>query len=148
MVLIRDIAKEPGYQYPELARKAGLHSLLAVPLMIKEQVIGIINCYMTLEQQPTKEDIQMLSSIAHQAGLAIENTRLMAETLAAQKALETRKLVERAKGILQRDSALSEEEAYKRIQQQSRRMRKPMKEIAEAIILASEFKKVSLDEPH
>jgi signal transduction protein with GAF and PtsI domain len=148
MVMIRDIAKEPDYQYPELARKAGLHSLLAVPLMIKEQVIGIINCYMTLEHQATKEDIQMLSSIAHQAGLAIENTRLMAETLAAQKALETRKLVERAKGILQRDSGLSEEEAYKRIQQQSRRMRKPMKEIAEAIILAAEFKKISSDELH
>jgi AmiR/NasT family two-component response regulator len=57
--------------------------------------------------------------------------------------LETRKLVERAKGILQVEAGLSEEDAYKRIQQQSRRMRKPMKEIAEAIILSSEFKKMS-----
>ena len=88
----------------------------------------------------------MLSSIAHQAGLAIENTRLAAESLAAQKALETRKLVERAKGILQSEAKLTEEDAYKRIQQQSRRMRKPMKDIAEAIILASEFKKMSPSE--
>jgi AmiR/NasT family two-component response regulator len=63
--------------------------------------------------------------------------------MAVQKALETRKVVERAKGILQVEANLAEEEAYKRIQQQSRRLRKPMKEIAEAIILASEFKKMS-----
>jgi len=41
---------------------------------------------------------------------------------------------------------LTEEDAYKRIQQQSRRMRKPMKDIAEAIILASEFEKMSTSE--
>src|SRR5262245_32640013 len=143
MVITRDVAKDPDYQYPDLAKKEGLRSLVAVPLIVKEQVIGVINCYTPFAHELTKEEIQMLSSIAHQAGLAIENTRLAAETLAAQKALETRKLVERAKGILQCEAKLSEEEAYKRIQQQSRRMRKPMKDIAEAIILASEFRKMS-----
>src|SRR5262245_64394184 len=117
-----------------------------MPLIVKEQVIGVINCYTPSAHRLTKEEIQMLSSIAHQAGLAIENTRLAAEALAAQKALESRKLVERAKGILQSEAGLSEEEAYKRIQRQSQRMRKQMREIAEAIILASEFKKMSLVE--
>lgn len=143
MVMIQDVSKEPDYQYPELAKKEGLRSLLAMPLIVKDTVIGVINCYMPTSHALTREETQMLSSIAHQAGLAIENTRLAAETLAAQKALETRKLVERAKGILQSEANLSEEEAYKRIQQQSRRMRKPMKEIAEAIILASEFRKMT-----
>jgi signal transduction protein with GAF and PtsI domain len=143
MVMIRDVAEEPEYQYPELAKKEGLRSLVAMPLIVKDQAIGVINCYTSLGHQLSKEEIQMLSSIGHQAGLAIENTRLAAETLAAQKALESRKLVERAKGILQAEANLSEEEAYKRIQQQSRRLRKPMKEIAEAIILASEFKRMT-----
>jgi signal transduction protein with GAF and PtsI domain len=146
MVIIRDVSKDPDYQYPDLAKKEGLRSLVAMPLIVKEQVIGVINCYTPSAHKLTKEEIQMLSSIAHQAGLAIENTRLAAETLAAQKALETRKLVERAKGILQSEAKLTEEDAYKRIQQQSRRMRKPMKDIAEAIILASEFKKMSPSE--
>jgi signal transduction protein with GAF and PtsI domain len=141
MVVVRDVAAEPDYQYPELAKKEGLHSLVSIPLTVKDKVIGAINCYATANSL-TKEEIHLLSSIAHQAALAIENTRLAAETLAAQKALESRKLVERAKGILQVEASLSEEEAYKRIQQQSRRLRKPMKEIAEAIILASEFKKM------
>jgi uroporphyrinogen-III synthase len=54
--------------------------------------------------------------------------------------LETRKIVERAKGILQRDFALSEEQAYLTLQRQSRQRRKPMKEIAEAIVLSDEVK--------
>jgi len=146
MVMVRDVTAESDYQYPELAKKEGLRSLVSIPLTVKDKVIGVINCYTAGDRSLTKEEIHLLSSIAHQAALAIENTRLAAETLAAQKALEARKLVERAKGIVQVEAHLTEEEAYKRIQQQSRRLRKPMKEIAEAIILASEFKKMGSQE--
>ena len=48
------------------------------------------------------------------------------------------KIVERAKGILQRESRLSEEEAYLTLRRQSRQQRKSMKEVAEAIVAASE----------
>jgi len=50
------------------------------------------------------------------------------------------KLVERAKGILQRDLNLTEADAYLTLQRQSRQRRKPMKEIAEAILLADELR--------
>ena len=56
-----------------------------------------------------------------------------------QVALETRRLVDRAKGILMDRHGLSEAEAFRRIQQQSMTTRKPMKEIAEAILIASEL---------
>ncbi|MGA9306312.1 MAG: ANTAR domain-containing protein, partial [Candidatus Sulfotelmatobacter sp.] len=52
----------------------------------------------------------------------------------------TRKVVERAKGILQRDLGLSEEQAYLTLQRQSRQKRKAMKEIAEAIVLSDEVR--------
>lgn len=52
--------------------------------------------------------------------------------------LETRKLVDRAKGILMDTQGLSEQEAFRRIQKMSMDKRLPMKEIAEAIILAHE----------
>jgi AmiR/NasT family two-component response regulator len=48
--------------------------------------------------------------------------------------------VERAKGILQRDLRLDEEQAYLMLQRQSRQKRRPMKEIAEAIILSDEVR--------
>lgn len=54
--------------------------------------------------------------------------------------LETRKLVDRAKGILMDQQGLSEAEAFRKIQKMSMNTRKPMKEIAEAIILAQEAK--------
>ena len=53
-----------------------------------------------------------------------------------QLALEPRKVVERAKGILMDTQGLSEAEAFRKIQKMSMNIRKPMKEVAEAIILA------------
>jgi len=55
-----------------------------------------------------------------------------------QNALETRKLVERAKGILMDTQGMDENEAFRKIQKMSMNTRKPMKEVAEAIIIAHE----------
>jgi AmiR/NasT family two-component response regulator len=56
-----------------------------------------------------------------------------------KEALETRRLVERAKGILMDKHGLSEADAFRRIQKLAMDRRKTMKEIAEAIILANEI---------
>ncbi|MBX3097112.1 MAG: response regulator [Fimbriimonadaceae bacterium] len=64
------------------------------------------------------------------------NRRLTGEIENLQERMETRKLVEKAKGILMTDAGVDENEAYRRIQQQSMNTRKTMKEVAEAIILA------------
>lgn len=58
-----------------------------------------------------------------------------------KNALETRKLVERAKGILMDNQGMDENEAFRKIQKMSMNTRKPMKEVAEAIILAHEATK-------
>ncbi len=57
-----------------------------------------------------------------------------------QETLETRKVVDRAKGILMDTQGLTEHEAFRKIQKMSMNTRKPMKEIAEAIVLAHEAK--------
>jgi AmiR/NasT family two-component response regulator len=56
-------------------------------------------------------------------------------------AFETRKLVDRAKGILMDTQGLTEADAFRKIQKMSMNLRKPMKEVAEAIILANEAEK-------
>jgi len=56
-----------------------------------------------------------------------------------EEKLETRKVVDRAKGILMDKCSMTEAEAFKRIQQQSMNQRRPMKEIAEAILIAHEI---------
>lgn len=57
-----------------------------------------------------------------------------------RETLETRKLVDRAKGILMDTQGLTEAEAFRKIQKMSMNTRKPMNEIAEAIILAQQAK--------
>ena len=55
-----------------------------------------------------------------------------------QNALETRKVVDRAKGILMDTQGMTEQEAFRKIQKMSMNTRKAMKEVAEAIILAKQ----------
>ena len=138
-LMVRDVTKEEGYRYPELASKEGVRSLLSVPMIFKDHVIGVINVYSAEERTYSNEDLRVLSTVADQASLAFENTKLSVAIQESQEALQTRKLIERAKSILQRQAGLSEDEAYKRLQQQSMRTRKSMREIAEAVILSSEL---------
>jgi signal transduction protein with GAF and PtsI domain len=140
-IMVYDVEKEPEYKYKEIAKKEGLKSLLSVPLAIKGRVIGALNSYTTKPHKFTKSEAGILMTVARQAALAIENAELMVKTKVIQEELETRKLVERAKGILMKEHNFSEEEAFKRIQRQSMDSRKSMREIAEAIILIEEMRR-------
>ncbi len=138
-ITIRDVTAESGYKYPEIARMEGLRSLVSVPMMIKNRVIGVLNCYTTTEHEFGAEEIQLLVGVANQAAVAIENTNLLAEKITAVEALETRKRIERAKGILMKRHALSETEAYRKLQKQSMDKSHSLKDIAEAIIVSEEI---------
>ena len=138
-ITVSDVRKETGYKYPEIARREGLVSLVAVPMRIKDRVIGVLNCYTAEERTFKKEEIQLLQGVANHAALAIENTQLLAEKVAVQEALESRKKVERAKAILMKRCHVKEDEAYRMLQKQSMDKRRSLKEIAEAIILSEEI---------
>jgi signal transduction protein with GAF and PtsI domain len=140
-ITVLDVTGETGFMFPDVAKKEGIVSLLSVPMLIKDRVIGVINSYTQSEHRFTKEEIGILQSVANQAAVAIENTNLSQEIFAAREALESRKLVERAKGILMKELGISEDEAYKRIHKKSMDMRKTMKEVADAIILAFDLRK-------
>jgi len=140
-ITILDISKEPGFMYPDIAKKEGIVSMLSTPMMIKDRVIGVINSYTQREHKFSKEEIDIMQTVANQAAVAIENTRLDQEILAAKEALESRKIIEKAKGILMKELCISEDEAYKKIHKKSMDLRKGMKEVAEAIILTFDLKK-------
>jgi uroporphyrinogen-III synthase len=138
-IVIPDIHTESQYRYPELGRKSGLMSLLAVPLTSQGKVIGSINTYTRDEREFSDYEIGFLRVVAGQAAIAIRNARLMSETLDMRRKLEGRKLIERAKGILQHKHNLTEEEAYLRLRDESSRLQRSMRVLAEAVILAEDL---------
>jgi signal transduction protein with GAF and PtsI domain len=136
-VIVLDVTRERDYMYPEIARKEGLCSLLSVPMLIRDRAIGVINSYTSIPHVFSSEEIKVLQAIANQAAIAIEHTKLVEKSFEMQEALEVRKLVERAKGLLMQAKGITEEQALRLIQRQSMDTRKSMREVAEAVILAS-----------
>ena len=140
-ITIQNVLEDKRYKEKELAKKECLVSMVSIPMMVKKRVIGVLNCYTTVSYKFTKSDKDLLSIVANQAAVAIENTELIVKTKIVQEELETRKKVEKAKGILMNDRRVSEDEAYSLIRKLSMDKRVPMKDIAEAIIFAFEIKK-------
>ena len=123
-------------------------SFLSVPLVTGGELIGVINVHHRETHLHASEEVSLLSFIGEQmAGalakskLAEENARLKEETQEMKRKLEERKVVERAKGILMRSRNLTEEQAYLLMRTESRKGRRPMKQLAEAIILVEELNK-------
>jgi uroporphyrinogen-III synthase len=121
-------------------------AFLSVPIVSGGELIGVINVHHRSSHDHSSEEISTLIFIGEQLGVSIskslleeENARLLEETQEMKRELETRKLMERAKGILQQNHNITEEEAYLRLRNQSRRLRRPIRELAEAIILAEEL---------
>lgn len=138
-IIVADVTTDRDYIYRDMAKQEGLCSLLSVPMMVREKAMGVINSYTSVPHVFTSEEVKLLQAIANQAAIAIEHTALVEKSFEMQEALAVRKLMERAKGYLMRSKRLTEEEAFKLIQRQSMDLRKSMREIAEAVLLAGEL---------
>ncbi len=119
-------------------------AFLSVPVLSRGRVVGVINLQNRAPRGYSELEIKLVGMIGFLIGTEIERARLQNENQLLADRLETRKALERAKGILQRDLKINEEDAYLILQRQSQQRRKPMKEIAEAIILSEVVKSASL----
>lgn len=146
VALPRNAASDVRFKAFQALVEDTYEALLSVPLLSSGDVIGVINVHHRAAHEHTADEIALLTFVGEQMGGAIskslleeENARLLEETQEMKRQLETRKLVERAKGILQYRQGLTEEEAYLRLRNESRRLRRPMRDLAEAIILAEDL---------
>jgi len=114
-------------------------AFLSVPIVTGGEAIGVINVHHRESHSHTQEEISLLIFIGEQMGGVVSKARLMEEAASIKKQLEDRKLVERAKGIIQKKYNTTEEDAYFRLRNQSRRLRRSMRELAEAVILAEDI---------
>lgn len=116
-------------------------SFVSVPLLSGGQLVGVINIQNREPRGYTSREAAIMATLGFLVGAEVERARLSGENLQLLQRLETRKTIERAKGILQGDLKLSEEEAYLILQRQSQQLRKPMREIAEAVVLSHSLRR-------
>lgn len=139
-LVIADVLKCDIFKEKEMARKLGLVSMVGVPLQgKKEKIIGVLNCFTSAPHEFSGTDINLLTTVANQAAVAIHNTDLIINTKIIQEELKARKTVERAKEIIMERQSLSGDEAYKWMRKRSMDSRKTILEVAEAILLANEM---------
>ena len=139
-LILEDVLKEPRFKEKEMAKKLGLVSMVSVPLHVKEdKVIGVLNCFTAKAHKFSETEVNLITTVANQAAVAILNTELMVKTKVIQEELETRKLVEKAKEVLMRRRNMTGDQSYRWIQKRSMDSRKSIRNVAEAILLSDEI---------
>jgi uroporphyrinogen-III synthase len=139
----QNASQDSRFQFFNELPEDSYDAFLSVPIMSRGGLVGVINLQHRQPHIYNKRQIRLISTIGFLVGAEIEMARLESENSSLARQLEARKLVERAKGILQRDLGLTEEQAYLTLQRQSRQKRRSMKEVAEAIVLSEEVKNSS-----
>jgi two-component system, response regulator PdtaR len=139
-LVIPDVLQCEIFKEKEMARKLGLVSMVGVPLQgKKEKIIGVLNCFTSAPHEFSKTDINLLTTVANQAAVAILNTELIINTKIIEGELKARKKIERAKEIIMERQSLNGDEAYRWIRKRSMDSRKTLLEVAEAILLSNEL---------
>ena len=132
-------------RFPNLPEDS-FEAFLSVPILCRGKLVGVINLQHRKPYAHTEQEVRLLTMIGYLVGAELERARLETENAQLSDRLESRKHIERAKGILQRDFGMDEEGAYKAMQRESRQRRKTMREIAEAIILNEDLRRSRLGE--
>lgn len=139
-ISVLDVREDDRYYSKEIAEKENLCSLLSVPLIVKGEIIGVLNCYTSKPHRFSKNEARVIQSIANQAAVVIENFRLVVESQVIKDELEARKTIEKAKKLLMEQEGISEKDAYARLRKFSMNTRRSMRVIAEAIVLTQQVK--------
>jgi len=139
-LIVSDVLKEPKFKEKEMAKKLGLVSMVGIPMTVREnEVIGVLNCFTSTPHYFTETEVNLMTTVANQAAVAIFNTKLMVDAKVIQQELETRKMVEKAKEVLMSRRKMEGDEAFRWIQKRSMDSRKSIRSIAEAILLSEEL---------
>ncbi len=133
--------KDPRFQQFKNLPEDTFEAFLSVPILCRGKLIGVINLQHRKPYYHSEQEVRLLTAAGHLVGAELERARLESENLELSDRLESRKHIEKAKGVLQRDFGLDEDTAYKAMQRESRQRRKSMREIAEAILLNDDLRR-------
>jgi GAF domain-containing protein/CheY-like chemotaxis protein len=87
-VEVADLATLEGYRFSEIMRKGGVHSLLAVPLLYRDDAVGVLVVRRPHTGTFAPETVELLQTFANQSATAIYNARLFDEVRQARASAE------------------------------------------------------------
>lgn len=119
-------------------RQNRFHGVVSIPLQDSGEVVGIANFCRSRPVVLPPRELSFLLSLSLPLGALLNGEAVRGQLTRATQLLADRKLLARAKGLLQANLGWSEEEAYLQIRRLSRQKRTPMREIARELIEAGE----------
>jgi uroporphyrinogen-III synthase len=135
-VVAEGASQDPRFKLFNELPEDRFEAFLSAPLVSGGRLVGVINVQDRAPHSYSKREINLIATLGFLVGAEVERARLESENALLAERLEARKLVERAKGILQGELKIGEQDAYVMLQRQSQQRRRSMREIAEAIILS------------
>jgi GAF domain-containing protein len=118
--------------------RMGVHSALALPLLVGEEVIGAINSYAYRRDVFGEHAVQLASQFAGPAAVSVCNAQLLAgaqeRTKALQRALDNRTVIDQAIGIIRSRTGVSAEEAFDRLVRISQQENIKLYAVAEQLV--------------
>ncbi|KOV84518.1 GAF and ANTAR domain-containing protein [Nocardia sp. NRRL S-836] len=135
---------EPPQRWPEfssVAREAGFGALHALPMRLREQTVGALNLFTVAEGALTEPTLRVAQAMADVATIGLLQAQVIShrELLAGQlqNALQSRVLVEQAKGVLAERLQIGMSGAFERLRRYSRSHGEHLSRVAEGVIAGS-----------
>jgi putative methionine-R-sulfoxide reductase with GAF domain len=139
-VLRLDVA-EANERWPEFledARRSDIHSFLAAPMLLKNEAIGSLNLYSSKASGFTELDDLLIALFTGQAAIAVANAKTYADavelTRQLREAIDSRAVIEQAKGILMGREGIDAEAAFGRLRSWSQSRNIKLREIARQVV--------------
>jgi len=84
-VVVPNVEKDRRVQYPEACKKEGIESILSAPIVFKGNVIGMLRLYDSKPREFTYKEVEFITALTEQGGVAIENARYMEKVMKDHK---------------------------------------------------------------
>jgi len=138
-VIVDVVAEDSLYpDFAHSARRAGVTHSVSVGLPVPQRVVGALNLYTSTSQPLAEEIISLAQAFASYAGVAVANAALYSHTaeLANQMraAMESRAVIEQAKGILMARHRYTADDAFKNLSRLSQNSNRKLRDIAQSIV--------------
>jgi GAF domain-containing protein len=139
VVAVADLAEAPGWGgYGQAARAAGIAAILGVPMRLDGEKIGTLNIYSNTRREWSEDDLDASRVLADIASSYVINASKLAQEHRVneqlQEALDSRVIIEQAKGILAAEHGISIDKAFELLRRHARSHRASLRSVAEAVV--------------